>query len=402
MTVEKRSYKPLWVLCAIVLVLLLTACGAGKQQATTGGTETGAASESSEKGSESDPTPSEEMPNLDLKTVDEVYEYVKDMDPEKRREVLLAGAKKEGGLIRYYSTLSENNAQQLTEAFARHFPDLELDLWRESGDVLLSRVFNEYRAGTNRVDVIDTKFATSYDFALEGILTSHLPPNIDDFPAGTYDPDGLWVAQYALPVCLAWNTELIAEEDVPDTWEDLADPKYNGIFSLDVQEDLLLYYWRKRYGDEEGLELARRIAANNPKIIRSRSQQAALLAAGEIAISAAQYEQYAIQVMEKGAPVDFKYLEGPVAVNFVASMLPKHAPHPYGALLLKDWLASPDGQQTFADMGRTTALPGMKYTHERQSKFLEEREIFELKAEEYGPVLEETLTEFQKIFGIVQ
>lgn len=50
--------------------------------------------------------------------------------------------------------------------------------------------------------------------------------------ASTYtelnDPEGLWTAESQQPSVLMYNKELVAEEDVPKTWEDLLDPKWEG------------------------------------------------------------------------------------------------------------------------------------------------------------------------------
>lgn len=381
---------------AILLVAAMALVACGTQQSSSSRQPT---QSSAEQSGQSEP---ENSWNLDLKSAEEVMNYVKNMDPEERASVLREGAKKNGGTINLYITWSEKDQQQLHESFKKAFPDLKLVVWRASGDEVYSRVVNEFRGNSHRVDVIEDTILYPYDFQKEGIIVPYTAPNVHDYPKGLYDPAGYWQGIYALPICLAWNTNRIAAEDTPNRWEDLADPKYSGQFSLDVQEQLMLFYLRKRFGEVEGTELARKIAANNPRLIRNRANQMGLLAAGEFDMTAAMYEQYAIQEMEKGAPVDFKYLEGPVLVNMGVGMLAKHAPNPYGAVLLLDWMTSPDTQQFIADIGRIAALPGVTYANERQGVVLQERELFELNTDEYGPVNEQTLIDYRNIFGITQ
>lgn len=382
--------------CLLVIVLLVAGCGRSNNQPA------GSSASSNTSQADSSSRADQETLNLDLKTSAEVMEYVKDMDPAKRHEVLLQGTKKEGSKITIYSLMSENDAQRLKDAFEKDNLGIELDIWRSSADELQVRFVNEFRANTHKVDVVHSLIVYSYESNKEGMITPYFAPNMNDFPKGLYDPNGHWAGIYVLPVNTVWNTELLPESDVPNTWEDLADPKYKGNFSLDVQENLLLFYLRKTRGEEAGTELAKKIAANEPRMIRSRSQQLALLSAGEFALTPAAYEQYTIQAMEKGAPIDFKYLDGPVLADTSGGMLVKNAPHPYSAVYLLDWMTSLQGQQAIADMGRNAALPGVEYPHPRQGVVLKEREVFELKAEEFGPVLEQTYDDFQRIFGLAQ
>ena len=375
----------------LLALLVVSGCGSGDQQTSNNQAQQG-----------DDEGEAEEV-NLDLKTAAEVMDYVKNMEPDQRREVLLQGARKEGGVVSLYSAMSESQAQAFKNAFERDNPGVTVDIWRASADELQVRLVNELRARSSTVDVIQTLTSYIYELDQEGAITPYFAPNIDDFPKELYDPDGKWTAIYVLPNNTAWNTNLLSEADVPNTWEDLADPKYKGKFSMDVQGGLWLYYLRETRGKEEADALARRIAANEPRLIRSRSQQVALLAAGEYALAPAVYEQYTIQNMEKGAPIDFKYLDGPVLVDTFGGLLSKNASHPYGAVLLMDWTFSLEGgQQTFADMGAVVALPGIKYSNPRQGVVLKEREIFELKPEKWGPVLEETYNDYKQIFGLTQ
>lgn len=380
---------------ALLLLLFISACGRTSER-----TEAGSAN--SQDTHETNSEAVEQIP-LDLETVSSVLAHVQDLSPEKRKEVLLQGAEKTGKPINFFTTTDEKDLQTLQDAFHRDFPTIRLEAQRGDGDdAVYTRAVNEFRAKTYSIDVLGIKFYYSYNFELEGMLAEYTPPNANDFPAGVLDPNGLWLGQYVLPISLTWNTDLIAAEDTPSTWHDLTRTEYENKFSLDLNDALILYYLRKTSGEEEGTRLMEQIAANKPHMIRGRSQQMALLQAGEFSMNAAQYEQNAVSSIDKGAPIDFKYLEGPVLVDIQGLMLMDRAPHPYGAVLFMDWLASPNAQQVVADVGRVAAHPGVRYKNERQGVVLKERDLFRLDIGDYGPVREKTTADFNRIFNLTQ
>ena len=382
-----RSY---WWGIWIVLSLLLAACGPG------GGS-------SSTSGSGGTDTQNEGVDVPDLKTVEEVLAHIEGLDPAQRKAVLEAGAKKENAAVNYYSTMNEDDLQSLQEALAKSYPWLKVQAWRGDESDLITRLTNEFRAGANKVDVFTIETQYSYDLGQEGIIASYTPPNIDEFPEGLYDPDGMWVAQQAQPVSLTWNTSKIDAADLPNTWEDLTDPKYSGRFSLGTDDNELLFYWQGVFGKEKGTELAEGIAANKPNLVRGTSNQVQLLSAGEFDFSAAITEHSTLRFVKQGAPLDFKYLEGaPVFVKTEGIFLAKNAPSPYSAVLMMDWLTSVDGQQAVADMGRPAALPTVKFPMERQGEVLQTHELWSANPNEFGPVVEEISAEYNRIFGLTQ
>ena len=54
------------------------------------------------------------------------------------------------------------------------------------------------------------------------------PSCIDLLDSSLYDPEYLWIGESPLPMVFLINTDLVAEADFPQTWKDLADPKWEG------------------------------------------------------------------------------------------------------------------------------------------------------------------------------
>ena len=62
--------------------------------------------------------------------------------------------------------------------------------------------------------------------AADGLLQPITPSWADAVPDAARDADGLWWGTYLTPQGLLYNTEALAEADVPADWDDLLDPRW--------------------------------------------------------------------------------------------------------------------------------------------------------------------------------
>jgi len=92
--------------------------------------------------------------------------------------------------------------------------------------------------------------------------------------------------------------------------------------------------------------------------------------------------QYSVeQAKKKGSPIDW-FVIGPQAVSITNGVtVPKHAAHPYAALLFYDYLISPEGQRVFAEIGYVptstkvaSPLKGVQLKYLDAAKLFEEQE----------------------------
>jgi iron(III) transport system substrate-binding protein len=159
----------------------------------------------------------------------------------------------------------------------------------------------------------------------------------------------------------------MSPNDLPKSWEDLADPRYKGKISIE-QTDNDWYEnvtkWWKDHGksDQEIEQLWQKIVAN-AKVVNGHITMADLLAAGQTALNVENYSyEYAV-VAKKGAPVADVVPGGtnpvpafarPNGVGVTAA-----AKHPAAAWLFADWVLS-DGQKVLVQQGLTPAskVPG--------------------------------------------
>src|ERR687898_1951414 len=81
-------------------------------------------------------------------------ELARYMGPD-REQILYAGAKAEGKLM-WYTSLAGGSYKELIAAFEAKYPGVRVVVYRAGGADLYVRVTEEYKAGRNIVDTIET------------------------------------------------------------------------------------------------------------------------------------------------------------------------------------------------------------------------------------------------------
>ncbi|MFC1815208.1 ABC transporter substrate-binding protein, partial [Thermodesulfobacteriota bacterium] len=140
----------------------------------------------------------------------------------------------------------------------------------------------------------------------------------------------------------AYNTNLVSPQDVPQSWEDLLDPKWKGRINVEPRMQYWIYataYW----GEAKIVDYLRKLSKQNPIFVRGDTQSATLLAAGEFPITVSAFFHRALIMKDKGAPVDWIPLGMPVIDKSSIYSIMRHAPHPNVAKLFLRWWMSPDG-----------------------------------------------------------
>jgi iron(III) transport system substrate-binding protein len=166
-------------------------------------------------------------------------------------------------------------------------------------------------------------------------------------------------------LALSYNTKKIKREELPKTWEDVANPKYKGIVALDDPMRAgplsgllagLKDYWKD---DARWTNFLRGLKALNVTVHKSTSAMFRLLVAGEYAISMPSLLHDLVEEKEKGSPVDFVKSVPPVIAAQQLGIYAK-APHINAAKLFTEWLITPDGQLAVAAVGREVSRKGVK------------------------------------------
>jgi iron(III) transport system substrate-binding protein len=258
-----------------------------------------------------------------------------------REHVLVEGAKKEGGLTLYTSQqLADTNP--IIEAFEKKY-GLKVTVWRAGPDAVVPRVVNEARSKRHEFDVVETEGQALEALHREQQLQVVQTPLLKSLLPEALRPHGEWVGTRLLMFSLAYNTNLIKKDDLPKSWQDLANPKWKGKLGIEAKDDEWFLALMSQLGEDRGLQLFRQIVATNGlSVRRGHSLLTNLVASGEVPMALTVYNSRVQQLKDKGAPIDWFVLP-PAIAQLNGAGVARTAPHPYSALLFFDFLLS-DGQ----------------------------------------------------------
>ena len=262
-----------------------------------------------------------------------------------RERILIEGAKNEGALT-LYTSQQLNDTNPIIEAFEKKY-GIKVKVWRSGPDKVVPRIINEAKGKRFEFDVVETEGQALEALQREQQLQAVKTPYLNDLVPQALRPHGEWVGTRLLVFAQAYNTNLIKKEDLPKTYQDLADPKWKGRLGIDSKDDEWFYALVQQLGEERGLKLFREIGANNGFSVRNgHTLLTNMVASGEVPMALTVYNARVEQLKNKGAPIDWFVLQPAIAqVNGAA--VSRHAQHPHSALLFFDFLLS-DAQSILA------------------------------------------------------
>ncbi|MBI2361292.1 MAG: extracellular solute-binding protein [Deltaproteobacteria bacterium] len=272
-------------------------------------------------------------------TIDEVYKK----------------ALKEGGVLNFYGTLAQINAEKILPAFEKRFPGIKVNHVDATSDKLAARAITEARGGRTIGDAFQTPLENVAQVHEQGLLLDKTPPEAAEYPdnlKGTY-----WVVSDFQFIVAAWNTNLVKKEEEPKEFDDFAHPRWKNRLIAEPRDlELLLGLAKHKFkSDEKAIALMKKIAVNNIEFHKGHSQLAELLVAGQAAACITCYSHHYPRRIKKGAPVNYLLTEGIGGINATAVF--KNAPHPNTGWLFFRWVASRDGQKAYSEGGRTPGHP---------------------------------------------
>ena len=263
-----------------------------------------------------------------------------------RAQRILEGAKKEGALEIYTSAQSDDMGA-LVSAFEKKY-GIKVTMWRSSSEKVLQRAVTEARAGRFTLDVAETNGPELESMHREKILTPVKSPYLADLLPEAIRPHGEWVGTRLNVFVQAYNTSLVKKEELPRTWEDLANPKWKGKLGIEQEDSDWLAGEYSVLGEARADKVFKQIvAANGISVRKGHTLLTQLVVSGEIPLALTVYNYKAEQLKGKGAPIDW-FSIGPAIARPNGVAVTKKAPHPHAAVLFYDFEISPEGQQILA------------------------------------------------------
>jgi len=262
-----------------------------------------------------------------------------------------------------WSAAAEDEAQALVVKFNELHPEITVNVIRAGSGELLTRLNAEQPRpdGDVIVGIAKESFDTAYDMFRSYKTVNHdsIAPTVRD-TAEVPRYYGFSMPLQALMV----NTKLLAPEDYPSSWKDLADPKYKGEVvlanpALSGSAYAQVYMMDKLYGEDFLQRLAK-----NTIFTASSTAGPESVARGEYAITATGENNIA-KYLDKGADVAYVYPEEGTGARFDASAIIANGPNPRAAELFMDFMTSKDAYEIILNTRNRRVvipeLPGPKH-----------------------------------------
>src|SRR3954471_20384128 len=276
----------------------------------------------------------------------DVYMY-QGADREAR---LVPAAKKEGQVV-LYSTMTVQDGRVLGAAFEKKY-GIKLVHWRGSAEKIVQRALAEAKTGHDGADVFETSSHRMEALYREHLLEDFYTPAFQELSPAAF-PRGhrQYVAARFAFFVLGYNTRLIKPGELPATYEDLLQPRWQGKLAIESTDVLWFAALVKSMGEERGLAFFRRLAAMKPSVRNGHILGAQLVASGEIPLFIDAYNNNMETLKRAGAPVDWKPLM-PAFGQASAIGLARDSRRPHAALLFTEFLLSREGQEFFKAVNR--------------------------------------------------
>lgn len=290
-------------------------------------------------------------------SVSEILNY----EGPDREQFLAEGAAREGELV-FYSAMIVNQAlRPLADAFMAKYPGINVTYWRGDSEDIVQRVLAEVRANNVVADVVEGTGLGESLIRAE-VAEPISPPALDDYLEDYIDERGLWVATRLSYYCMAYNTDLVSEEDLPKSFEDLLDPRWRGQIAWRVGSEsgtpLFITNLRTAWGEERADEYFQALAEQN--IVNFGAGSARTLVdrviAGEYAMALNIFCHHPLISAAQGAPVASQLMD-PVASTAATLLIPRGVRHPYAAALFTDFVLSEEGQRILVQADYFPAHP---------------------------------------------
>ncbi len=276
-----------------------------------------------------------------------------------RQKILEEGARQEKAVMFYTSLIVDQVVRPLAEGFEKKYPFVKVTYLRNNSTQILQRILAEGKARATQADVVAASVGAS--LKKTGYIQAFESPELAAYPKEYLDPANLLAPTRFAYQGIGYNTRLVKDEEAPQTYEDLLDPKWRGKMVITTSADtggpFFISHVRKFMGEEKALDYLKKLGGQ--KIATSGSSIRAVLdqvIAGEYAIGISMALHHIAISKEKGAPVGGT-IPAPVMGRGGEIVLLKGAPHPHAAMLFLDYVLSKEGQAIFAEAQYYPARP---------------------------------------------
>lgn len=269
---------------------------------------------------------------------------------ETSHEEIVARAKKEGRL-RVLSGLDQQANTAIRDAFKKKYSFIDIQVEEipvETGQRLLLEMKTGKATGWDANHLATDLYPEYIPHQKKFDILGMAKEKVLNIPIQMIDPINRNIVAFGSDMHpIAYNKKLMAENQVPDKWEDFLKAELRGKkFVVDIRTTFVASFV-PAWGLEKTMDFARKIAAQQPIWIRGGTTGIARIIAGEYGLFPGPTfgSVKRAEAKDPSGSLGMKILE-PVPTRIGdAHAVSEKAEHPYAALLWLEFQATPEGQK---------------------------------------------------------
>ena len=303
----------------------------------------------------------------------------------------------DGGTLTVYSGREEEIVDPL---FAKFEEESGIDIDVRYGDSAELAATLAEEGDNSPADVFFAQDAGALGAAAAEGRLAELPDDAVELVDAKYaDPDGKWVGTSGRVRVVAYNTEALSEDEVPDTIDAFIDPQWKGkigIAPTNSSFQAFVTALRLSEGEDAAREWLEGIKANDPKFYEGNSQIVEAVAAGEVDVGLVNH--YYLGLLKEEQP------DAPAANRFMRAGDPGGLVNVAGVGIVEgtddeeaaqefiEYLLSEEGQRFYPEEAEEAEYPLVDGIEEPEGlPALEELRGPDIALGDLGPELERTL-----------
>ncbi len=265
-----------------------------------------------------------------------------------------------------YTPWPEDRLMALQQAMDEQGLDIQITFYRAAGVEMNTTFANEQRAGLYRADYIMADADDLINHIEADLLSEQPVADPDAFVESALDPTNHWVPVEYSPFFIAYNTNLVQGEDIPDSWRDLANPKFRDMIAMadprtSVAIQYPITYWTQTLADDFGWEFVEELGAQNPLFATGHQQLVDMLIRGEAAMIPVMLAPV-LNPMVNGEPIAVALASEGAPISLLGGAVVETAPNKDTAIQFHEWLGSEAGQQVLDDLDLAIAFKSIDQT----------------------------------------
>lgn len=261
----------------------------------------------------------------------------------------IARAAEEGPIL-FNSPEEPDITERYLAVFRERYPDIQIEVINAVGAARAVRPLLAYEMGTLIADVVVGFGSNITDYnAADALQEIDDLPAFNSVPEDKRDDQGRWAGFSLINWCLAYSTERVSPEDLPETWFDLvaADgPLADGRVGVANRAHLwLVSLWGQWGADRVRTEFLPAFFNDlNPQLRREGlAGILRLISIGEFDVALPAAESDVKLEIEMGARLGFHCMDL-VPQYFTEIGMFRESPREYSAKILINWILSQEGQ----------------------------------------------------------